>query len=172
MGYPPPRVRYLTRYSAVCYYPHSPKTVEIVQLACIKRAASVRPEPGSNSLLKEPSFHYSVVKVSPPHLHSNPHSLYLPPTHCQCHSHLSPLDSLTNVDYCDCLGVLPLGMLSLTFVYRDYIVPSFRFPIRIGNCRWVCQIVLSLRATFLRESCVLLCREGTPEWRKGSATDL
>ena len=52
VGYPPPRVRYLTRYSAVCHYLMSgPKTWKIVRLACIRRAASVRPEPGSNSLL-------------------------------------------------------------------------------------------------------------------------
>jgi hypothetical protein len=51
MGYPPPEVRFLTCYSAVCHYRCGPKPTETVRLACIKRAASVRPEPGSNSLL-------------------------------------------------------------------------------------------------------------------------
>ena len=51
MGYPPPEVRFLTCYSAVCHYRCGPKPTETVRLACIRRAASVRPEPGSNSLL-------------------------------------------------------------------------------------------------------------------------
>ena len=51
MGYPPPEVRCLTCYSAVCHYRCGPKPTETVRLACIRRAASVRPEPGSNSLL-------------------------------------------------------------------------------------------------------------------------
>ena len=35
----------------------------LVRLACIKRTASVRPEPGSNSKCLTISFHYPVVKV-------------------------------------------------------------------------------------------------------------
>ena len=46
---------------------HRPEGQGTVRLACIRRAASVRPEPGSNSL-KEPSFHYPVVKVLLPRL--------------------------------------------------------------------------------------------------------
>src|SRR3990170_4632285 len=43
-GYPPLWDRLPTRYSAVC---HSPAN-RGVRLACVRRAASVRPEPGSN----------------------------------------------------------------------------------------------------------------------------
>ena len=39
--------RILTRYSAVCHYPSL--AGRTVRLACIRRTASVRPEPGSNS---------------------------------------------------------------------------------------------------------------------------
>ena len=45
-------------------------TERLVRLACIKRAASVRPEPGSNSPYEfifrtSPFFHYLVIKVLP-----------------------------------------------------------------------------------------------------------
>ena len=39
----------------------------LVRLACIKRTASVRPEPGSNSKCLTISFHYPVVKVQNPY---------------------------------------------------------------------------------------------------------
>jgi hypothetical protein len=71
-GYSPLRGRSLTYYSPVCHYLHLAK--KTVRLACIKHAANVYPEPGSNSpqkricplqknLLVEPSFRYPVVKV-------------------------------------------------------------------------------------------------------------
>ena len=50
-GCPPPVGRLLTRYSAVCHSRTPPKRGLLVRLACIRRAASVRPEPGSNSQL-------------------------------------------------------------------------------------------------------------------------
>ncbi len=47
---------------------------DTARLACIKRAASVHPEPGSNSLnVYLTSFHYSIVKVQPLVLHWAPH---------------------------------------------------------------------------------------------------
>ena len=48
-GYPPLWDRFPTRYSAVCH--SRPKS--IVRLACVRRAASVRPEPGSNPHQKD-----------------------------------------------------------------------------------------------------------------------
>ena len=57
--------RLLTRYSPVRHYPSL--AGRTVRLACIRHAASVYPEPGSNSPKKltsfEPSFRYPVVKV-------------------------------------------------------------------------------------------------------------
>ena len=48
-GYPPPRGRSPTCYSPVRHSRHHIATVLAVRLACLKRAASVRSEPGSNS---------------------------------------------------------------------------------------------------------------------------
>ncbi len=62
-NYPPLRDRLLTCYSAVRHYPDKPKRTGTVRLACIRRTASVRPEPGSNSTDLTVSFHYPVVKV-------------------------------------------------------------------------------------------------------------
>ena len=45
--YPQPKGRLPTRYSPVRHCPH-PKVI-LVRLACVKHAASVRSEPGSNS---------------------------------------------------------------------------------------------------------------------------
>ena len=65
-SYPLLRDRSLTHYSPVCHCPSlAGKTV---RLACIKHAASVYPEPGSNSpkiltALLEPSSRYPIVKV-------------------------------------------------------------------------------------------------------------
>ena len=75
-GYPPLWDRLPTRYSAVR---HSPAN-RGVRLACVRRAASVRPEPGSNphqidfafepslklDWLPRTSIHYAVVKVPAP----------------------------------------------------------------------------------------------------------
>ena len=47
--YPPLRGWSLTCYSAVCHYTCPTSQTGTVRLACIKRTASVRPEPGSNS---------------------------------------------------------------------------------------------------------------------------
>jgi hypothetical protein len=51
-GYPPSRGRSPTCYSPVRHSRHHIATVLAVRLACLKRAASVRSEPGSNSRLK------------------------------------------------------------------------------------------------------------------------
>ena len=48
LGYSHLRDRFLTCYAPVRHSPLGPKS-RIVRLACIKHAASVRPEPGSNS---------------------------------------------------------------------------------------------------------------------------
>ena len=48
-GCPPPRGRSLTCYSPVRHSPGRPKPPLLVRLACVKHAASVHPEPGSNS---------------------------------------------------------------------------------------------------------------------------
>ncbi len=50
-GYPGLRGRFLTCYAPVRHCPRSVLTNQtvLVRLACIKRAANVRPEPGSNS---------------------------------------------------------------------------------------------------------------------------
>ena len=48
-GYPPLEGRSLTRYSAVRRCPDNLAEIGTARLACIRRAASVRPEPGSNS---------------------------------------------------------------------------------------------------------------------------
>ena len=72
-GYPPLWDRLPTRYSAVCHSGPKPG----VRLACVRRAASVRPEPGSNphqkrfafgpslslDWLPRTSVRYAVVKV-------------------------------------------------------------------------------------------------------------
>jgi hypothetical protein len=50
-GYPPCMGRLLTCYAPVRHW--APK--DPVRLACVKRAASVRPEPGSNSPLENPN---------------------------------------------------------------------------------------------------------------------
>ena len=53
--YPPLKGRLLTRYSPVR---HS-RIAALVRLECVRHAASVHPEPGSNSLkivLREPKF--------------------------------------------------------------------------------------------------------------------
>ena len=63
LDYPPLRGRSLTCYSAVRHYPERPKPIATVQLACIRRTASVRPEPGSNSKYLTVSIYYSAVKV-------------------------------------------------------------------------------------------------------------
>ena len=49
MGYPPSRGRSPTCYSPVRHSQGLPKDPHTVRLACLKRAASVRSEPGSNS---------------------------------------------------------------------------------------------------------------------------
>ena len=46
---PRERGRFPTCYSPVRHFIHPPKRVLIVRLACVKHAASVHPEPGSNS---------------------------------------------------------------------------------------------------------------------------
>ena len=48
-GYPGAGGRLPTCYSAVRHSIHAPKCVLTVRLACVRRAASVHPEPGSNS---------------------------------------------------------------------------------------------------------------------------
>ena len=50
-GYPDLRGRFLTCYAPVrhCPRPSLTRRTVLVRLACIKRAANVRPEPGSNS---------------------------------------------------------------------------------------------------------------------------
>ena len=59
--------RLLMRYSPIRHYPSL--AGRTVRLACIMHAASVNPEPGSNSLktknLFSASFRYPVVKVLP-----------------------------------------------------------------------------------------------------------
>ena len=50
--YPKVRGRLLTCYSPVRHSPPKPKSRRSVRLACVKHAASVRPEPGSNSPTK------------------------------------------------------------------------------------------------------------------------
>ena len=51
-GYPGAGGRLPTCYSAVRHSIHGPKPVLTVRLACVRRAASVHPEPGSNSPFK------------------------------------------------------------------------------------------------------------------------
>ena len=51
-SYPPVKGRLLTCYSPVRHSPPKPKSRRSVRLACVKHAASVRPEPGSNSPTK------------------------------------------------------------------------------------------------------------------------
>ena len=59
--YSPPEGRLLTCYSPVRHFMHSPKRVLIVRLACLRHAASVDSEPGSNSRLKVILVHLVVV---------------------------------------------------------------------------------------------------------------
>ena len=51
-GYPPLEGRSPTRYSPVCHSTRSPKAANSVRLACVRHAASVDSEPGSNSQVK------------------------------------------------------------------------------------------------------------------------
>ena len=51
-GYPGAGGRLPTCYSAVRHSIHGPRPVLTVRLACVRRAASVHPEPGSNSPFK------------------------------------------------------------------------------------------------------------------------
>ena len=51
MGYPQYKDRLSTCYSPVRHSLNSASTIHTVRLACLKRAASVRSEPGSNSPL-------------------------------------------------------------------------------------------------------------------------
>ena len=51
-GYPGAGGRLPTCYSAVRHSIHGPKPILTVRLACVRRAASVHPEPGSNSPFK------------------------------------------------------------------------------------------------------------------------
>ena len=46
--YPPARGRLPTRYSPVRRSPATPKDAAAARLACVRPAASVHPEPGSN----------------------------------------------------------------------------------------------------------------------------
>ena len=89
VGYPSPRVRSLTRYSAVCHYHRGPKAKATVRLACIRRAASVRPEPGSNSLLR--TFPSTIQLLRCASTTTAPASgeslLYSQPLPCQCLRH-------------------------------------------------------------------------------------
>ena len=62
-GCPPPPGRLPTRYSAVR---HSP-IARGVRLACVRRAASVRPEPGSNPHQKDFEFKLAYSRAS--HFH-------------------------------------------------------------------------------------------------------
>ena len=48
-SYPGTKGGLLTCYSPVRRCPQNPKVLVLARLACVKRAASVRPEPGSNS---------------------------------------------------------------------------------------------------------------------------
>ena len=50
--YSPLEGRLLTCYSPVRHFMHSPKGALIVRLACLRHAASVDSEPGSNSQVK------------------------------------------------------------------------------------------------------------------------
>ena len=52
LGYSPPEGRLPTCYSPVRHFIHFPKEVLIVRLACLRHAASVDSEPGSNSRYK------------------------------------------------------------------------------------------------------------------------
>lgn len=54
--YSPLEGRLLTCYSPVRHFMHFPKEVLIVRLACLRHAASVDSEPGSNSRLKPDHF--------------------------------------------------------------------------------------------------------------------
>jgi hypothetical protein len=67
MGYSPPRDRSPTCYSPVRHCPQGPKPPVPVRLACLRRAASVSSEPGSNS----PSYYTSL-----PHLRREASLLY------------------------------------------------------------------------------------------------
>ena len=49
MSYPPAKGRSATCYSPVRHFQEQPKFLLHVRLACIRHAASVHPEPGSNS---------------------------------------------------------------------------------------------------------------------------
>ena len=51
LGYPPPVGRLPTRYSPVRQSHDRASSVNPLRLACVRPAASVRPEPGSNSPL-------------------------------------------------------------------------------------------------------------------------
>jgi hypothetical protein len=51
-GCPPLEGRSPTRYSPVCHSTRSPKAANSVRLACVRHAASVDSEPGSNSQVK------------------------------------------------------------------------------------------------------------------------
>ena len=67
MGYPPPGVRSLTRYSAVCHYPIGPKAKGPFDLHALGAPpAFVLSQ--DQTRFKEPSFHYPVVKVLLPSL--------------------------------------------------------------------------------------------------------
>ena len=52
-GYPPVQGRFYTRYAPVRRSPSKKQAIDAVtpRLACVKPAASVHPEPGSNSSL-------------------------------------------------------------------------------------------------------------------------
>ena len=62
MGYPQYKDRLSTCYSPVRHSLNSASTIHTVRLACLKRAASVRSEPGSNS----PLFSMTCPKDMPP----------------------------------------------------------------------------------------------------------
>jgi hypothetical protein len=51
LGYPPVKGRLHTRYSPVRRSPTGIATLAAPRLACVRPAASVHPEPGSNSSL-------------------------------------------------------------------------------------------------------------------------
>ena len=70
-GYPGAGGRLPTCYSAVRHSIHGPKPVLTVRLACVRRAASVHPEPGSNSPFKcQPVNRLRFVFGSDPSLRS------------------------------------------------------------------------------------------------------
>ena len=72
--YSPLRGRLLTCYSPVRHFMHSPKGALIVRLACLRHAASVDSEPGSNSRWFPSSFFGTTNR-------SLPNSLFFKLTH-------------------------------------------------------------------------------------------